>query len=293
MKPGSQDDFEQLPTLSLSEDDLSDRMTERAGKAHNGKAHNGRAKNGRARNEKVRSRSTASGRVAITALALALLSLAGGGYLWLQELHQELQSARTQLQNVSKTVSVTGESLNRSGSAVDEVKDELKAINFEIRKLWDLSNKRNRPMIEAQENQLDDLAKNVAAARASVKKSVQHVEDNSVALKEVSSGLDGLKKELRTINADLTTSAAVNREQLDNLQKSVDKLSGIVDVVAGDNRKASDDLHRQEKTYDDRLKSLDTHRKQINQRLLQLENSVRTLGVRSGAGLEVEEFIQR
>ncbi|CAM3693646.1 hypothetical protein [Parendozoicomonas haliclonae] len=285
MKSTSQDDLDHLPSISLSEDDLSERPTERSAKARP-------ARPAAKKNNDSQPKAPSRFPVGTMVLGVALLALAGGGYLQLQAVQKELQDTRSrlamtssQLMDVSGTVSETGETLNRSGN---EVKDELKAVNFEIRKLWDLANKRNRPMIESQEKELDSLTKNLAATEKSLSGSVSKISGDIKALEKTAGELDGVKKELRAMNAELVAGSTVNREQLDAMQKTIDNLSVSVKKALDSNKTLSANVSKQMKDYEEKIKAVDAHRQQVNRRLVQIEASIRNLSSPAGTGLGLE-----
>lgn len=281
MNSRSQDDLDHLPSISLSADDMPERTPDRSKKSPEKKTAS----------KKTEGRSSGFP-IATVVLSIALLALAGGGYLQIQELHKELQDARTQLKatttvlsDISGAVSQTGESLSKSDS---KVQDELKAVNFEIRKLWDLSNKRNRPNIEAQKKQIDSLSASVAKSGKALESSASKIDKNAKELANTEKGLAALRKEVRAVNADVVAGAAVSREQMDSLQKTVDSLSASVKKAASTSQHLSSDIKNQVKEYGEKIKAIDAHRQQVNRRLLQLENSVRSLQSGAQAGLTVK-----
>ncbi len=246
MNSRNQDDLGEVPSLSISRDDVSTHS--RASQSQPQRPVRG----------------TPWGTIFLT---LALIGVSAGGYWQITMMHEELLEARTQLQEtstrlleVSGTISATGETLSRSEG---EVKDELKAINFEIRKLWDLSNKANKPAIEKQAGELASLSKKFAGFDASMAKLQKEV----VSL---ASSLSSLSKELVTTSTDLGSEANVNRNQLDSIDKSLQQLSSS-------SKKSIDSLSAQVKDYQDQLKTMDAHREQLTRRLSQLEGSVRSL----------------
>ena len=259
MKSRDQDDLEHLPSLSLTDDERSERppaarKTTRMQQAAPVKSSGG------------------WGTFFITFLMLSLFTVSGLGYWQLTLMQKELAGARAQLENttsrlleVSGTVSKTDESFSRNEGAV---RDELKAVNFEIRKLWDLANKANKPEIERQGKQLTTLLKSVSAAK---------------------SELAILAKQLRSMSVELSTGTTLAREQVEEVGKKLTKLSGTVQVVAADSKKSTDSVNKRLRDYDDEFKAFEAHRQQISRRLMQLENSVR--GLSSGgnaAGLTIQ-----
>ncbi|WP_281647466.1 hypothetical protein [Parendozoicomonas sp. Alg238-R29] len=280
MNSRSQDDLDHLPSISLSPDDMPERTPDR-GKKTPGKKPSGKSE-------------TSSSRFpfATVVLSIAFLTLAAGGYLQVQALQNELQEARSQLAatasllgEVSGAVSETGESLSKNDT---KVKDELKAVNFEIRKLWDLSNKRNRSNIEAQGQRIDALNSSFTKARKELEGSVDQIGKNTRELASAEKILSALQKEVRAVNADVVAGSTITREQVDALQKTVDNLSVSVKKATSENQRFTSDIKTQVKDYAEKMKAIDAHRQQVNRRLLQLENSIRNLESGSRAGLTVE-----
>ncbi len=283
MNSRSQDDLDQLPSISLSADDLTERPAER-GRKPSGKTASGKAASGKSKEN------TGGGRFPTSAvvLSVALLALAAGGYLQLKAVQDDLNLARQQLEQttarltvVSGTVSQTGESLSRSDS---QVKDELKAINFEIRKLWDLSNKRNRSNIASQGKRLDSVEKDSKVVAGLVDKNrvqLSSFQKNADAtqkdLTALQKELAVLQKELRSVNAEITTGSAINQEQLESLSARINRLDSTLKKVIEDDGGLVHLVETRLKESADAAKAYDAHRQQINRRLLQLENSVRSL----------------
>ncbi len=246
MNSRNQDDLGEVPSLSIPKDDVSDHSRPSHAQVH----------------KPVRRTPWWT-----MFLTLALIGVSAGGYWQITMMHQELLAARAELQEtstrlleVSGTISATGEASARSEG---EVKDELKAINFEIRKLWDLANKANKPAIEKQAGELASLSKKIAGSDASMAKLQKEV----VSL---ATSLSSLSKEVVTTSTDLGSEASSNRDQLDRIDKSLKQLSSS-------SKKSIDTLTAQVKDYQDQIKAIDAHREQLTRRLSQLEGSVRSL----------------
>ena len=108
-------------------------------------------------------KSSGTGYLVSGVLFVLLAGVTAGGYWQVTELHkalketrQELQATRDQLGLVTGQVSQTGESINQSDSIF---RSELKEVNSEIRKLWDVANKRNRQWINDNKDKIDQGAK--------------------------------------------------------------------------------------------------------------------------------------
>ncbi len=307
MKSRPQDELDQLPSLSLSADDRSERKPDRgktaakssAAKASEARASETRASSGSAmpdRKTPPNKTTHASGAsvhssgisIATVVLGVALIAMGGFGYWQISALQQELTSARSELNNtasqlsaVSGVVSETGATLSKSDSAV---RDELNAVNFEIRKLWDLSNKRNRASIVEQDQRLSKLDKDLATSRKEMKSSLGLMTKNTTALEAATKSLSALQREVRA----LSTSASVNSEQLSGLESSMGKLSGSLKQALVSHQKLTGQVDVQLKDFSGQMKAVNAHRQQVNKRLLQLENSIRSLESGSQPGLTIQ-----
>ena len=299
MNSRSQDDLDHLPSISLSPDDITERTPDRSKKASEKKVSPKiSAPQSSSKKEGSGSRfPTSTIILSIAILSMAFLALAAGGYMQMQALQTELKDAQAQLKvttsllnDVSGAVSQTGESLSKSDN---KVQDELKAVNFEIRKLWDLSNKRNRPDIEAQTKRVDALSASVAKSSKELESSLGKIDKNTTALAEAEKGLTALRQEMRAVSADVVAGSTITREQVTNLEKTVDGLSATVKKVTSASESLNKDIKNQVKDYGDKIKAIDAHRQQVNRRLLQLENSVRTLQSGSRSGLTVQPTAQK
>ena len=205
--------------------------------------------------------------LAISALVLAVILAALSGWLFtqLQSQQQQLLNAekllRSQAQNIevlNERLSVTGENANLS---VDALKTIVKEHDSEIRKLWDLANKRNRADIatnskaiaglktdlskadkalrDALEQQKKQLASNDAAAQsreAELKKRLQKAEAQLVSLsgtelRLVQQGetIQALENEIaRMKKAGIGADAADIRLQLEDLSIRLDRMQNAI-----------------------------------------------------------------
>jgi len=150
--------------------------------------------------------------LAIIALvvAVAMGGLASFLFMQLQDVQQKLTAAekvmRSQAENLSvlnEKLSVTGENANLS---MDALKVIVKENANEIRKLWDVSNKRNKARIAGNEKNITALKGSLAA----LKKELAAVESKQMA------GLSSLEKKLTAQDSALTTRVSrIEKEALD------------------------------------------------------------------------------
>ncbi len=179
----------------------------------------------------------------------------------LAQTRAELMAAKQVLSQVTGDISATGESVSQNESAL---RKELEVINSEIRKLWDVSNKRNKRAINDNEKSIERLNQQADNAIA-VANSAQ-----SMAKKTVSQ-LTDLEKRVKAIMSEQVSSHSMVSESIAQLKDQLNQLQTL--------------LNKQKQRETGLQKSLDDYRTQVNRQLLQLENSLRALASKNQQGL--------
>ncbi len=135
---------------------------------------------------------------------------------------------------------------------LDSLEEKTKFIDKEIRKLWDLSNKRNRKNIDSLTNQLKE-----------VKESVEEISktNNSILAKQRARGLEIAK--LEKVQADLKT-------KLSNLDASSESL----------------DINARLQSQAEAIEAFDAYRIQMNKALIEIEEKLDKLQIK------IEDFSQ-
>ncbi len=144
-------------------------------------------------------------------------------------------------------ISVLEENISIQSNKVDDLiettSQELKFINKEIRKLWDLSNKKNRKSISQNLN------------------SIESIEET----------LESLDKEYKTLSAK---QRSLNLE-LAKLEKMQEKVSQSLDMVNPSSQ--DDDIEERLADLEEATKSMDLYRTQVNQSILSLKEKLNDL----------------
>jgi hypothetical protein len=144
-------------------------------------------------------------------------------------------------------ISMLEESISIQSNKVDDLLEtnsqDLKFINKEIRKLWDLSNKKNRKSISQNLN------------------SIESIEET----------LQVLDKEYKTLSAK---QRSLNLE-LSKLEKMQEKFSQSLDMVSTSSE--NDDIEDRLVDLEDAIKSMDLYRNQVNQSILSLKEKLNDL----------------
>ena len=144
-------------------------------------------------------------------------------------------------------ISMLEENISIQSNKVDDLLEtnsqDLKFINKEIRKLWDLSNKKNRKSISQNLN------------------SIESIEET----------LQVLDKEYKTLSAK---QRSLNLE-LSKLEKMQEKFSQSLDMVSPSSE--NDYIEDRLVDLEDAIKSMDLYRNQVNQSILSLKEKLNDL----------------
>ena len=147
-------DDPELPSIAPSQDDIASRRSSR-----------------RAEPVTSRSRSSAAGLVTNLLIALLIAGLTACGWFIatqneaLAQARVERDRAVARLERIERRLSLTDEALDQADA---ETQDQLEFWESEIRKLWDVSNKRNRGWIEENQERLASLRETVQTQRRGI-----------------------------------------------------------------------------------------------------------------------------
>ena len=198
------------------------------------------------------------------------------------QLDNRLTESSQQLGNLQSQLSATDETLNQSsGKLQDIVAGHGKALqqtDEQIRKLWDLSNKRNRADLDDQIKKVKSLTSSVTEvkkAQAGVDGKMTDINKEAAALKkQVESAVTAVNKssqQWQTQISQMQTQLDVlveNLTQVERQQKSLDAAMGKIS-------KAQASLASLEGRVEDTeaaVAAFDAYRLQVNNRLDQLES---------------------
>ena len=144
-------------------------------------------------------------------------------------------------------ISMLEENISIQSSKVDDLTEtnsqDLKFINKEIRKLWDLSNKKNRKSISQNLNSIESIEETLGA----------------------------LDKEYKTLSAK---QRSLNLE-LAKLEKMQEKLNESLDIESTSSE--GEDIEPRLADLEEATKSMDLYRTQVNQSILSLKEKLNDL----------------
>lgn len=195
--------------------------------------------------------------IAIVALLLSLAMAAFSGFLFtqLQEANAQLKKAESILNGHATNLSTLNDKLSASDEnsnlSVDALRILLKDNGKEIRKLWDLSNKTNKPRI----------AKN-GKAIGSVKSSVAKVNKKVVSVDKkigtANGNISGNKKSIATLKTSLAKSQKNLEAKMAEVKASVNALPAATEKRIDNNEQS--------------IRSIDATRKKLNGSMAEVES---------------------
>lgn len=184
--------------------------------------------------------------LAIAALVFALAAAGFAGFLFMQ-----LQTATAQFEAMQKSLASQSkivDGLNQKLSASDEnsnlSSDALKVLlrehDKEIRKLWDLVNKKNKPAIDKQGRSIASLQKTVKGLSSSTTKSIKGNTSGLASVRQnLASEIKSLQRKIVEVEASVNglpveteQRIAANEESIKSINATRQKLNQSTSSVA-------------------------------------------------------------
>lgn len=168
-----------------------------------------------------------------------------------------LDKSGQRLDNLESLVSATDETLSQSA---DSIQGQLKTQMHEIRKLWDVSNKRNRDWIEDNQQQI----KSLKASNTELNKAVEAVRKELAGVK---SSIEQARREQEKTRTQVDLLA----ETVQQLEKSAASREQRLKELSG----LREEWQRMETQLEDinaAIEAFDAYRRQVNERLQALES---------------------
>lgn len=191
--------------------------------------------------------------VAALGLSVVLIAVAGFLFMQLQKVQTSLLKAENIIQGQTENLAILNEKLSVTGENANLSLDALKVIvkeqDSEIRKLWDLSNKRNRPDIAKNLKSINSLTSATKSLDAKLNKQQQGLDTQQQALNKQNTALDTLGKRITSAEGTLASMAEVElrlaqqAEMLNGLEAAIKKLQqGGLGAEAAEFRLKIEDL---------------------------------------------------
>ena len=215
----------------------------------------------------ARTRPASGGRMlglnVVMAILVAGLVLAGW---FIANQHQELKLAASQLGKADQRIQRLEERLRMTDevmSASDgEMQDKLVFWEDEIRKLWDITNKRNKNWITTNQGKLKNHDVSLASVQESVKELKSSVSRHEEAFGQQAAVLD----QLAAIELQVRQLVNQNRELTDQINAARQSVAGMESGLA-----------RRVNQNAESIEAIDAHRRQLNARLVDLGNRIDSL----------------
>lgn len=188
-------------------------------------------------------------------LAITVVVLALGGWFILEQ-QKELAKSSENLTDARMRITMLEERLRSTDEVVQASESETnEQIGFwedEIRKLWDVTNKRNRKWIEDNRTAIERYKSSVSSALGDITSLKSAVSRNEAALEQQ----EEIIRRLNTLSDQFA-------QLIDAQNGLVEKVNPLADVVA---------------SFDSRLKeseqaiaAIDSHRAKVNSQILELQ----------------------
>ncbi len=250
--------------------------------------------------------SSRRGSLTVTVLMLLLVVIGGAGayggwYLWqemgrlqgrLAESARLIEDSQTQLGSLQNSVQQQTSSQSQEKGQLEK---ELQLAMSEIRKLWDVSNKRNKANIQENRTQLAKLEKTLAglsqaidqqkAMQDTLKKTRQELAATRKQLLKTQSSVNSLQtalQDIRKSTAKAEKSAAQAVSQAQNALAQIKELSvqnqtlktmllAQEDRLKRTTESVGGNVEGRIEELESAIRSIDVYRKQVNRRLDQLD----------------------
>ncbi|RRJ83901.1 hypothetical protein [Aestuariirhabdus litorea] len=215
--------------------------------------------------------------VVVMILVLALGAVTFFGYQQTQALRAELESNQQafeltlqRLQDVSGKVIATGESIDQSDT---KVQAELKEINSEIRKLWDVSNKRNKRNIEDNAAMVEKLSTSLTSLEKAGKALDQGLKSQQQELLSEKARVSGLATQVQLASTEQAARLESVQERLDSMATLAARVDLLQKQLSADIEAVSGRVQGNAEA----VRSIDAFRRQVNGQLLELRDSLNRL----------------
>ena len=177
------------------------------------------------------------------------------------QVDNKLSDSTQQLGNLASQLSATDESLNQSAEQISET---LKLHDSEIRKLWGVSNDRNKQWIRENQESIkklnsvqDGVDKNVASLREEIKRLDTSLKQYVIARNQMQTQIDLLNEEVKQAQSRL----AAQKKAVDTLAAIQPQLSALAKLQTGEGL----DIRLSE--IEAAIEAFDAYRRQVNVRL--------------------------
>lgn len=192
---------------------------------------------------------------------LAVGSAAGSFFLWsnIQSLNQRMNASVQSLTQAEKALADLRLSMSARGDSLAETEGSIVAdielLDSEVRKLWDLANKRNKVNIAKLDKKVGSFEQEVGGLEKSLASSSADLKSLSGAQSELSKKLTDVQESTITLRKIVTE----HQSKLNQVQTFADNTGSLDDRIT---------------ELELAIKAIDTHRRQINVRLEKITKDI-------------------
>ncbi len=218
----------------------------------------------------------------VSVVLVLVVAIGGGGgwYLWqqVQQVTAKLDSSNDALSDSESalgTLKVELEDRQRSSSKTEgEVSADINLIRSEIRKLWDVSNKRNKKAIKINKDKIASLGVGVKKQKTQLGKQGKAAAALTLNVAQLQDELDSRVKKQSALQGEILVltdqiaSLQVENEMLKSMAVEQEKL--LQTFKSGQYQQQMVDLEQA-------VNAIDAHRRQVNSRLDQLDKELGAL----------------
>ena len=202
----------------------------------------------------------------------------------LKQQENMLSQAAARIQLLEDELTATGRNLSQSGNSLTK---RIEVSEHEIRKLWDLSNKRNRVDISENQAALEKVRSGMAALTSAQQAQQKVLDDEKEVRQRLSAAQQAeqqkLDQRIRTNNADITVLKQQQLQlvsQINELSQKNEQLSQqLADVDTETIKNVSITLS----VYEERLDAIDASRRQLTGNVTRLNTDVNNLQLKVDA----------
>lgn len=184
-----------------------------------------------------------------------------------QKLQQRLESLETQLGMTTSSATQASQSL---GDKVAELDTRLKATDGEIRKLWSITNDKNKKILDGHSSKLDEIAKQMTSIQNAVGDMKKSSDQTDKAISETARKAESIEKIANAASKSIGEINSAIKElqqkiaQSEPLVREANQQAVMAQEQSEQMQAKISELGKRVSAQDETLKSIDTFRRSVN-----------------------------
>lgn len=246
-------------------------------------------------------RRTGGGSMVWVALLVLLVAATGLGLMaysqsqMLASYEERLQLADDRITSLERSMNETGESVAMNETAINAqfraIKSETDMQMSEIRKLWDVANKRNREWIEENQQAIGQLQAGLQSQTEKLAAANTQLDKQSQSLQSLTSRLDTQQSEQTAAIEEIRSSLAALNEDLESIDlKSLEErlisltlAQETLQLEQGEVQTTQQALNETVTELNETIQAIDASRLDTNRRLVTLSDRLQALEAKVSA----------